>query len=64
MFFCAFSYTQLGVTQKKNSSPRLMQSIKYAHVLPESGAPEPGAPEPGAPRLDLDSFAGERMRGV
>ena len=57
--FFAFSYTQLGVTRKKNLSPHVLKAIRCDHVLPE-----PGAPEPGAPPLDLDSFAGESMRGV
>ena len=59
MFFGAFSYTHLGVTRKKNLSTHLLKAIRCAHVLPW-----PGAPEPGAPPLDLDSFAGESMRGV
>ena len=32
--FCAFSYTQLVVTRKKNLSPHLLKAIRCAHVLP------------------------------
>ena len=59
MFFCAFSYTQLGVARKNKLSPHLLNAIRCAYVLPY-----PGVPEPGAPPLDLDRFAGESMRGV
>ena len=34
VFFCAFSYTQLGVTRKKNLSPHILKAIKCAQVLP------------------------------
>ena len=32
--FCAFSYTQLGVTRKENLGPHLLKAITCAHVLP------------------------------